>query len=282
MTTMTAAADWSTPVMHADLDAFYASVEVLRDPSLRAKPVIVGGTGSRGVVVSASYEARLAGVHSAMPASRARRLCPDGIFIPPDFEAYSEHSRRVREVFDSFSPVVEPLSLDEAFLDVRGARRLWVDAPTMAGALREEVRRQTGLVVSVGAAPNKFLAKLASMRAKPDGMIVVAPERLPDFLHPLPVSDLWGVGEQTAAALERLGLRTIGDVAAVPTVTLERVFGSLGAQLAKFAAGRDDRPVVPDAPRKSVGGCKYHMARLGTKRLIHCNSLRRSRLAIPA
>jgi DNA polymerase-4 len=159
----------------------------------------------------------------------------------------------VRAVFDSFSPVVEPLALDEAFLDLRGAGRMWPGPVALGEALRREVLAATGLVVSVGIAPNKFLAKLGASRAKPDGMVVLAPGEVEPFLHPLPVDDLWGVGEQTAAILRRLGLRTVGDVARVPAVTLERVFGSLGSQIAALAAGRDSRPVVADAPRKSVG-----------------------------
>jgi DNA polymerase IV len=244
---------WDTPILHADLDAFYPSVEVLKDPGLRGKPVIVGGTGTRGVVMSASYEARVFGVRSAMPATRARRLCPGAIFVPPDFEAYLDYSKRVRAVFDSFSPVVEPLALDEAFLDLRGAARMWPGPAALGEALRRDVRAATGLAVSVGIASNKFLAKLGASRAKPDGMVVLRPGEVEPFLHPLPVDDLWGVGEQTAAVLRRLGLRTIGDIARVPAVTLGRVFGALGSQIAALAAGRDDRPVVADAPRKSVG-----------------------------
>ncbi|HEU5002848.1 MAG TPA: DNA polymerase IV [Actinomycetota bacterium] len=247
---------WPTPVLHADLDAFYASVEILKNPSLAGKPVIVGGTSSRGVVTSASYEARRFGVTSAMPTSRARRLCPHGIFVSPDFEAYPRYSRMVREVFDSFSPVVEPLALDEAFLDLRGASRMWPgpDGPVeLARALRHAVTEATGLVVSAGLAPNKFLAKLASRRAKPDGLVLVEPDRVEAFLHPLPAGELWGVGERTKELLDRLGLRTIGDIAAVPPETLTRALGSLGTQIAKLAAGIDDRRVVADPPRKSVG-----------------------------
>ena len=244
---------WPTPVLHADLDAFYASVEVLKDPGLKGRPVIVGGTSARGVVTSASYEARRSGVTSAMPTSRARRLCPDGVFILPDFDAYHRYSQQVREVFDAFSPVVEPLALDEAFLDLRGATRMWAGPEALAEALRRSVREATGLVVSVGLAPNKFLAKLASRRAKPDGLVVVAPEDVGAFLHPLPIGELWGVGERTAELLDRLGLRTIGDVASVPTATLQRALGPLGGQIAKLAAGIDSRAVVADPPRKSVG-----------------------------
>src|SRR5437660_9979564 len=183
---MTPEVAWATPVLHADLDAFYASVEVLKDPALAGKPVIVGGTSSRGVVTSASYEARRMGVTSAMPTSRARRLCPHGIYLPPDFDAYGRYSKQVRAVFDSFSPVVEPLSLDEAFLDLRGATRMWPGPEALGEALRRSVREATGLVVSVGLAPNKFLAKLASRRAKPDGPVGVAQADVGAFLTPLP------------------------------------------------------------------------------------------------
>lgn len=245
--------EWTNPILHADLDAFYAAVETLRDPSLKGKPVIVGGTSSRGVVTSASYEARAYGIQSAMPTSRARRLCPNAIFIQPDFDAYTHKSKEVRTVFESFSPVVEPMSLDEAFIDVSMARRMWESPPKIAQALRDEVKDQTGLVVSVGVAPNKFLAKIASKRAKPDGVVVIEPNGVRAFLDPLPVWELWGVGEQTTAILKRLGLNTVGDVAAVGKATLERALGSLGGHLASLAGGQDHRPVLPDAPRKSVG-----------------------------
>ena len=244
---------WSTPVMHADLDAFYASVEVLREPKLKGKPVIVGGTSSRGVVTSASYEARKYGVHSAMPTSRARRLCPNAIFIQPDFEMYAVKSKEVRRVFDSFSPVVEPLALDEAFLDVSGASKMWVGPEEMAKGLRDDVLGQTGLSVSVGIAPNKFLAKLASKHAKPDGMVLIHPDKVDEFLCPLPVEALWGVGTETASVLKRFGLRTIGDVACLPQSSLERALGSLGGHIARLARGVDDRGVVADSPRKSMG-----------------------------
>lgn len=244
---------WTSPILHADLDAFYASVEVLKDPNLKGKPVIVGGISSRGVVTSASYEARRFGVRSAMPTSRARRLCPNAIFIQPDFRAYMDHSRQVRAVFDSFSPVVEPLALDEAFLDVSGAGRMWPNAATVAEALRDQVRRRTGLAISVGVAPNKFIAKLASRKAKPDGVFVVEESGVKDFLHRLSVGELWGVGEQTVTVLERLGLRTIGDVAQVPLATLQRALGSLGSHLSALSSGIDERRVTPNAPRKSLG-----------------------------
>jgi DNA polymerase-4 len=244
---------WDTPVLHADLDAFYASVEVLRDPGLAGKPVIVGGTSTRGVVTSASYEARRYGVTSAMPTSRARRLCPDGIFISPDFTAYTEKSKEVREVFDSFSPIVEPLSLDEAFLDLCGASRMWPSPLKYAKALREEVKGHSGLVVSVGVAPNKFLAKLASVKAKPNGLIVVEPNDVEGFLHPLRTDHLWGVGQQTTQILDRLGLKTVGDIASVPKETLERALGSLGSHISRLAQGKDERRVVADPGRKQLG-----------------------------
>ncbi|HEX2052994.1 MAG TPA: DNA polymerase IV [Actinomycetota bacterium] len=246
-------ADWSSPILHADLDAFYASVEVLDDPSLAGKPVIVGGTSGRGVVTSASYEARRYGVHSAMPMTRARRLCPNGVFLAPKFPAYIARSRQVKAVFDSFSVAVEPLALDEAFLDLRRAHRLWPDPATAAEALKDRVFRSTGLVVSIGVAPNKFLAKIASKLAKPDGVLVVEPAEVESFLAPLPVDALWGVGEQTAVVLRRMGLATIADVASCPLSVLERALGSHGAGLAQLAAGRDSREVVPDQAAKSVG-----------------------------
>jgi DNA polymerase IV len=246
-------ANWTSPILHADLDAFYASVEILKDPSLRGRPVIVGGTSGRGVVTSASYEARRYGVRSAMPTARARRLCPNGVFIQPSFPSYIAVSRQVKEVFDSFSVAVEPLALDEAFLDLRAASRLWRDPATAAEALKDRVLRTTGLVVSIGVAPNKFLAKLASRLAKPDGILVVRADAIPEFLGPLPVEMLWGVGEQTAAVLHRLGLETVGDVGACPVSLLERALGSSGAILAELALGHDDRQVLPDQPAKSVG-----------------------------
>jgi DNA polymerase-4 len=245
--------DWSSPILHADLDAFYASVETLKDPFLRGKPVIVGGTSGRGVVTSASYEARRYGVRSAMPTARARRLCPNGIFVQPSFPSYIAKSKQVKEVFDAFSVAVEPLALDEAFLDLRMASRLWKDPATAAEALKDRVLRTTGLVLSVGVAPNKFLAKLASRLAKPDGVLVVRADAIAEFLNPLPVGLLWGVGEQTAAVMERLGLKTIGDVAGCPVSLLERALGSHGVSLAQLALGRDDREVVPDQVAKSVG-----------------------------
>jgi DNA polymerase IV len=241
-------------ILHADLDAFYASVEALKDPSLRGRPLLVGGTGGRGVVTSASYEARAFGCRNAMPMARARRLCPQAVAIPPDFAAYRRHSATVMRIFASVTPLVEPLALDEAFLDVRGARALFGDAVAIARLLRSRVRSEAGLTLTVGVAASKFLAKLASTRGKPDGLLVVPPGRALRFLHPLPVDALWGAGRATIEVLHRYGLRTVGDVAATPRATLERALGpAAGAQLHELAWARDDREVVPFEAPKSVG-----------------------------
>jgi DNA polymerase-4 len=241
-------------VLHADLDAFYASVEVLKDPSLKGRPLLVGGTGARGVVSSASYEARAFGCRNAMPMGQARRLCPEAVAVPPDFASYRTWSKRVMALFQGVTPLVEPLALDEAFLDVRGARRLFGGALEIARLLRARVLEETGLRLTIGVAGNKYLAKLASTRGKPDGLFVVPPSRALEFLHPLPAEALWGVGPATIATLERYGLRTVGDVASTPPETLERLLGpAVGAQLAELARGRDDRAVVPFEAAKSVG-----------------------------
>jgi DNA polymerase IV len=241
-------------ILHADLDAFYASVEVLKDPTLRGRPLLVGGTGGRGVVTSASYEARAFGCRNAMPMARARRLCPEAVAIPPDFAAYRRYSVEVMRIFQSVTPLVEPLALDEAFLDVRGARPLFGDAVATARLLRARVREEVGLPLTVGVAGNKFLAKLASTRGKPDGLLVVPPGRALEFLHRLPVDALWGAGQATIEVLHRYGLRTVGDVAATPRATLERALGpAAGAQLHDLAWARDEREVVPFEAAKSVG-----------------------------
>jgi len=241
-------------ILHADLDAFYASVEVRKDPALRGRPLLVGGTGGRGVVTSASYEARAFGCRNAMPMARARRLCPQAVAIPPDFAAYRRYSAEVMRIFQSVTPLVEPLALDEAFLDVRGARPLFGDAVAAARLLRARVREEVGLPLTVGVAGNKFLAKLASTRGKPDGLLVVPPGRALPFLHRLPVDALWGAGQATIDVLARYGLRTVGDVAATPRATLERALGpAAGAQLHDLAWARDDREVVPFEAAKSIG-----------------------------
>ncbi|HEX2026232.1 MAG TPA: DNA polymerase IV [Actinomycetota bacterium] len=241
------------PILHVDMDAFYASVEALKDPSLAGAPVAVGGAGPRGVVMSASYEARRFGVRSAMPAAQARRRCPELVFVPPDFESYRAYANRLRELFLSFTPLVEPLSLDEAFLDVSGATSLFGPPAGIAERIRVAVREELELGCSVGVAPNKFLAKLASGAAKPAGVIVVAADAVEAFLNPLPVEMVWGVGERTHEVLARLGVRTVGDLAATPRSVLERVVGEgAGAHLAELAAGRDERPVIPYEPPKQI------------------------------
>jgi DNA polymerase IV len=241
-------------ILHVDLDAFYASVEVLDNPSLRGKPVLVGGTGPRGVVAAASYEARRFGVHSAMPMGRARRLCPQAIVLPPRFDVYGAKSRAVHEIFATFTPIIEPIALDEAFLDVTGAQRVLGTGAEIGEAIRAKVRADTGLTASVGVAPNKLLAKLASDDAKPDGMLVVEPGGELAFLHPHPVGRLWGVGPATLARLERFGVETIGDLAAVPEPSLVEALGKAhGHHLHELACGRDDRPVEPDRETKSIG-----------------------------
>jgi nucleotidyltransferase/DNA polymerase involved in DNA repair len=246
--------DTGCTIMHVDMDAFFVSVELLEHPELRGKPVVVGGAGPRGVVSAASYEARKYGVHSAMPMTRARRLCPRLIVIPPVHEKYGRVSAAIRQIFESVTPLVEPLSVDEAFLDVAGAVRRLGRPAAIAASIREQVRRQQEITCSVGVAANKFIAKLASTRCKPDGLLVVPRDGVVDFLHPLPVASLWGVGERTEQVLGRLGLRTVGDLAQVPLDTLQRELGSaVGAHLHDLSWGRDPRQVTPSAPDKSIG-----------------------------
>jgi DNA polymerase-4 len=241
-------------VLHIDMDAFFASVEVRRRPELAGTPVIVGGAGNRGVVTSATYEARRYGVHAAMPTARALRLCPTATVLPGDMALYAEVSRSVMALFRSVTPLVEPLSMDEAFLDVTGSRRRLGDAAEIGEYLRARVFDEQGITCSVGAAGTKFVAKLASTRAKPDGMLVVRPPEVMGFLHPLPVGALWGVGPKTEETLLRLGLRTVGDLAHVPARTLQRALGAAaGSHLHELSWGRDPRRVVPDEPDRSTG-----------------------------
>jgi DNA polymerase IV len=240
-------------VLHVDMDAFFASVEVRRHPELAGTPVIVGGAGNRGVVTSATYEARRYGVHAAMPTARALRLCPTATVLPGDLALYAEVSRSVMALFRSITPLVEPLSLDEAFLDVSGAGRRLGDAAEIGEYLRARVYDEQGITCSVGVAGTKFVAKLASTSAKPDGLRVVRPAEVMDFLHPLPVGALWGVGPKTEEQLLRLGLRTVGDLAHVPAKTLQRALGAAGGHLHELAWGRDPRRVVPNEPEKSTG-----------------------------
>src|SRR3954464_9685360 len=235
----------STPILHVDMDAFYASVAVRDRPDLLDVPIIVGG-GYRGVVLSANYLARHTGVRSGIPMTRARRMCPGAEVVPPDFDTFATVSSSVMETFRRITPQVEVLSLDEAFLDVRGSTRRLGTPVEIAEWLRATIHDEQGITCSVGVAASVSVAKLASRRAKPDGVVVVPPEAITSFLHPLDVGELWGVGEKTQAMLHRLGLITVGDVAHTPLRTLQRAVGEgLGSQLHDLAWGRDSREVTP-------------------------------------
>jgi DNA polymerase-4 len=245
-------------ILHVDMDAFYASVMTRGCPELSGSPVIVGG-GQRGVVLSASYQARVSGVRSGMPMTRARRLCPEATVIAPDYDAFSTVSASVMEIFRQVTPVVETLSMDEAFLDVRGAVRRLGSPEVIAELIRARVTDEQGITCSVGGATTPSVAKLASRRAKPDGVLVVPPTATTAFLHPLAVEELWGVGERTADQLHRLGLKTVGDLAHTPVATLQRALGpALGGHLHRLAWGEDQRVVTSrrgadEDPEKSTG-----------------------------
>jgi DNA polymerase-4 len=246
--------DTDATILHVDMDAFFASVELLDHPELRGKPAIVGHATGRSVVTSATYEARRFGVRSAMPVSQALRLCPTAVVLPPHMHKYQEYSKQVMAIFQQVTPLVEQVSIDEAFLDVAGARKLLGSPGRIGAGLRERVFNETGLPCSVGAAGTKFVAKLASGRAKPNGMLVVPPDQTLAFLHPLPISALWGVGPSTQEALISLGLRTVRDVADVPLVTLEkRIGGASARKLHDLANGIDPRDVTVESQEKSVG-----------------------------
>jgi len=236
------------------MDAFYASVEQKDRPELKGQPVIVGGSvEARGVVSAASYEARGYGVHSAMPTATAKRLCPNGVFLPVRMERYQEVSHQIRDLFERFTPLVEPLSLDEAFLDVTGSVRLFGSAVEIGWKIKTTVKEETELNVSVGIAANMFLAKLASGMCKPDGFLEITEEEKLEFLAPLPVSDLWGVGKATAESLGEWGIRTVGQLRSIPPASLERKLGKAAGTLLELARGEDDREVVPDLEAKSIG-----------------------------
>ena len=268
--------DSGCPILHVDMDAFYASVELITRPELRGKPVIVGG-GGRGVVLSATYEARAIGVHSAMPMSRARRIAPDAIVIEPSHHRYAEVSAGVMALFHSITPLVEPLSLDEAFLDVSGATRRLGSSTSIAELIRARVYDEQRITCSVGVAPTKFVAKLASTQAKPDGLLVVPADAVVAFLHPLPVAALWGVGERTEERLVSLGLRTVGDIAHTPVDTLIRALGQAsGQRLYDLAWGRDDRDVVPDAAETSIGNEETFSRDVDDPEVIHREIMRLS------
>lgn len=240
-------------ILHVDMDAFYASVSTIERPELRGRPVVVGA-GPRSVVLSASYEARALGIHAAMPVLMARRLAPKAVFVEPEHERYAEVSDAVMEIFSSFTPFVEPLSLDEAFLDVEGARKLLGSPIEIAKRIRDRVADEQRITCSVGLATTKFVAKLASGRCKPDGMLIVEKPQTISFLHPLPVGALWGVGAKTEEVLKRLGLLTISDIAHTPVDTLERALGKAqGKHLYELAWGRDEREVIPNEAEKSIG-----------------------------
>jgi DNA polymerase-4 len=244
----------SRTIIHADLDAFYASVEQIDNPDLRGKPVVVGGSAeARGVVAAASYEARAFGVRSAMPMSRALRLCPDAIRVPPRFGRYGEVSRRVMGIFRALTPLVEPLSLDEAFLDVTGWVADGAEPRTLARELKSEVKRETQLTLSCGVATNKSVAKIASDQQKPDGLVVVAPGEEAAFLAPLPVRALWGIGPKAEQRLLKVGIRRAGDIARLSESDARRLLGSWGEFVRDMARGIDDREVITEHERKSVG-----------------------------
>ena len=240
-------------ILHADLDAFFASVEQLDNPELRGKPVLVGGTGKRAVVAAASYEARAFGCRSAMPTATALRLCPHAIVVRPHGKRYRELSDKVFAIFESVTPLVEPLSIDEAFLDVTGSVRLLGSPEDIARDIRTRVKESTGLTVSVGVAPNKFLAKLASEMDKPDGLTIIAPDKIQDTLDPLPVSSIFGVGKAAEKKLASLGIRTIADLRRAPVEMLATRLGSMGPHIHNLAQGIDNREVHPDHTAKSVG-----------------------------
>ncbi|WP_236609546.1 DNA polymerase IV [Leifsonia xyli] len=246
--------DHDATILHVDMDAFFAAVELLDRPDARGKPAIVGHAGGRGVVTSATYEARKFGVRSAMPVSQALRLCPTAIVLPPHYDKYTEYSRRLMDIFHGITPLVEPLSIDEAFLDIAGARRLLGPPRRIAELIRSRVREETGLTCSVGVAGTKFLAKLASGRAKPDGLLVIPPADAIAYLRPLPVGALWGVGASTQASLERMGMRTVADLADTPLPVLERAVGKASAhRLHELANGHDARTIVTESREKSIG-----------------------------
>ena len=240
-------------ILHVDMDAFYASVEQRDRPELAGRPVIVGGTPEgRGVVAAANYEARRFGVHSALPTATAKRLCPHAVCLPPRIDHYAKVSAEIQAIFRRYTPLIEPLSLDEAFLDVTGSEPLFGSSVEIGWRIKREIHKQMNLVASVGVAPNKFLAKIASDLEKPDGLVVVDAKRIQEFLDPLPVSRVWGVGRVTGSVLDRLGVRSIGDLRQLSVETLRDGLGRHGQHLWQLARGIDSRPVVPDSQAKSI------------------------------
>ena len=240
-------------ILHIDMDAYFASIEQRDHPAYRNKPVIIGGLSSRGVVATASYEARVYGIRSAMPMTEARRRCPDGIFLKPDINKYAAVSDQIRHIFEKFSPLVEPLSMDEAFLDVTGMEYLYKDATDMARQIKAAIKKELNLTASAGVAANKFLAKLASDLQKPDGLVTIHPGEELSLLAPMPVSKLWGVGHATASLLKKLQIETINDFRNTDVKILEHHLGTCAKDLYNLAWGRDNRPVIPDREAKSIG-----------------------------
>ncbi len=247
------AAKMDRQIIHIDMDAFYASVEQRDNSALKGRPVIVGGDAERrGVVSAASYEARAYGVHSAMPTSQAKRLCPNGVFLPVRMHRYREVSEQVFQILGGYTPLVEPLSLDESFLDVTGSEKLFGPALTIAKEIKRRILETTGLTASAGIAPNKFLAKIGSDLKKPDGLVEIRPEEVQEFLRDLPISRLWGVGQATEEVLRQMGILRVGQLAAYPLKAVEKKLGKFGLELAALARGEDDRPVTPESEAKSV------------------------------
>ena len=240
-------------IIHLDMDAFYPSVEMLDNPGLKGKPVIVGGSTERGVVSSASYEARKFGVHSAQPIALAKRMCPDGVFLPVRMWRYKEISQQIVNIFFTFTPLVEPISIDEAFLDITGSQRLFGHPEDIAKEIKQKVFEETGLTVSAGLAPSKFVAKIASDIDKPDGLTIVANENVRDFLNPLSVTKMWGVGRATQKVLSQLNIYTFEELSLVPVKILEDTFGKHGVKMHLLSMGVDDREVVPECDAKSIG-----------------------------
>jgi DNA polymerase IV len=243
----------SKHIIHLDMDAFYPSVEVLDTPALKGKPIIVGGSKERGVVSSASYEARKFGIHSAQPIAKAKRLCSDGIFLPVRMSRYQEVSKQVFEIFHRFTSLVEPLSIDEAFLDVTGSIRLFGQPENIAKKIKQIIFSETGLTISAGVAPSKFVAKIASDFDKPDGLTVVHPDGVRYFLDPLPVKKMWGIGKMSQRRLSHLNIHTFKDLRQTPVEILEKNFGKQGAKIHLLAMGIDEREVIPEHDVKSIG-----------------------------
>ena len=269
--------DTGCSILHVDMDAFYASASLLSRPELLGTPVIIGGGGNRGVVLSATYEARAFGVAAAMPMARARRLCPQATVVQPDYARYERISRAVMALFTSITPVVEPLSMDEAFLDVAGSRRRLGSPTAIAQHIRDTIADEQGITCSVGIASTKFIAKLASGLAKPDGLLLVPEAEVVGFLHQLPTGALWGVGERTEEALGQLGLRTVADIAHTPVDTLRRALGdNAGASLHALAWGRDTRTVVPTRRERSIGSDETFAHDIDDAAVIHRHLLKLS------